>query len=296
MDEGKARLGGIALMIGAFIFFAGLDSCAKFLGASLPVAQTVFLRYVFAVGYALVFVWFSGGKSLFITKAPKLQIVRGLLLLAATLSNFVAVKYLRLDQTSAIMFSSPLWVCALSVPLLGEAVGPRRWIAVAFGFLGVLVIIRPGTDGFHWAMLLSLASTLSVAFYLIASRKVGAVDSSKTSVFYASVVGAVAAAPAAPFVWVPPDGFEWLLIVIMGLCGGIGHHMLSQAHRMAPAPVLAPFIYTQIVSMAAMGYLFFGDVPDAWTIAGASIVIGSGLYLLYRERRLQARPGKCLPR
>ena len=156
--------------------------------------------------------------------------------------------------------------------------------------------LQPGTDDFHWAMLLSLASTLSVALYLIASRKVGAVDRSETSVFYASIIGAIAAAPAAPVVWVAPNGFEWFLIVIMGLCGGIGHHILGQAHRMAPAPVLAPFIYTQIVSMVAMGYLFFGDVPDAWTIAGAAIVIGSGLYLLYRERHTTSRPGNYMPR
>jgi len=296
MDDAKTRMGGIALTICAFILFAGLDSCAKYLGASLPVGQVVFLRYGLAVLYAVFYVWFSSGPRAFRTSKPKLQIIRGLLLVVSTLANFIAVRYLRLDQTSAIMFSSPLWVCALSIPMLGETVGPRRWVAVAIGFVGILVIIRPGTENFHWAMLLSLISSVSIAFYLIISRMVAPFDTSQTSVFYASIVGALASAPFAPMNWVPPSGYEWLLIVVMALCGGIGHHILGQAHRMAPAPVLAPFIYTQIISMTAMGYLFFGDVPDGWTFTGVAIVVISGLYLLYRESRAKAKSGKYVPR
>jgi drug/metabolite transporter (DMT)-like permease len=296
MDDAKMRTGGIALMICAFVLFAGLDSCAKFLGANLPVGQVVFLRYCFAAFYAIFYVWFSGGAAAFRTQKPKLQVARGLLLVLSTLSNFIAVRYLRLDQTSAIMFSSPLWVCALSVPLLGESVGPRRWVAVAIGFIGILVIIRPGTENFHWAMLLSLSGSLFVSFYLIISRMVAPFDNANTSVVYATLIGMLAAAPMAPLGWVPPNGFEWVIIVIMGLCGGIGHHILGQAHRMAPAPVLAPFIYTQIISMTAMGFLFFGDVPDRWTFAGVAIVVVSGLYLLYRESRAKAKSGKYVPR
>ncbi|MGI9371807.1 MAG: DMT family transporter [Hyphomicrobiales bacterium] len=288
MDEARSRLIGIALMVGSFVVFAAVDASAKYLSASLPVGQVIFLRYIIATIYAAIILSATGGLRFFKTKKPGLQVVRGILLAIATVTNFIALQHLRLDQTSSIMFSSPLWVCALSVPLLGESVGPRRWAAVAGGFIGVLIIVRPGTEGFHWAMLVSLISPLAVALYLIASRKVGETDSAQTSMFYPTLVGTFAVLPMVPLEWAPPSGYEWFIAVIMGVSASVGHQMLSQAHRMAPAPILAPFIYTQIISMAAMGYIFFGDVPDRWTFAGAAIVIASGLYLLARERQLKA--------
>ncbi len=287
MEDARSRLAGIALMVGSFVVFALVDSGAKYLSASLPVGQVIFLRYIIATVYAAIVLSATGGLRFFKTKKPGMQFIRGILLAIATVTNFIALQYLRLDQTSAIMFSSPFWVCALSVPLLGESVGPRRWGAIVVGFLGVLVIVRPGTDGFHWAMLVSLVSPIAVSLYLIASRKVGETDSAQTSMFYPTLVGTIAVLPMLPPEWAPPTGYEWFVALVMGIAGGVGHQMLSQAHRMAPAPILAPFIYTQIISMAAMGYIFFGDVPDLWTFAGAAIVIGSGLYLLARERQLK---------
>ena len=287
MEDARSRLAGIALMVGSFVVFARVDSGAKYLSASLPVGQVIFLRYIIATVYAAIVLSATGGLRFFKTKKPGMQFIRGILLAIATVTNFIALQYLRLDQTSAIMFSSPFWVCALSVPLLGESVGPRRWGAIVVGFLGVLVIVRPGTDGFHWAMLVSLVSPIAVSLYLIASRKVGETDSAQTSMFYPTLVGTIAVLPMLPSEWAPPTGYEWFVALVMGIAGGVGHQMLSQAHRMAPAPILAPFIYTQIISMAAMGYIFFGDVPDLWTFAGAAIVIGSGLYLLARERQLK---------
>ncbi len=287
MEDARSRLAGIALMVGACVVFALVDAGAKYLSASLPVGQVIFLRYIIATVYAAIVLSATGGLRFFKTKKPGMQFIRGILLAIATVTNFIALQYLRLDQTSAIMFSSPFWVCALSVPLLGESVGPRRWGAIVVGFLGVLVIVRPGTDGFHWAMLVSLVSPIAVSLYLIASRKVGETDSAQTSMFYPTLVGTIAVLPMLPPEWAPPTGYEWFVALVMGIAGGVGHQMLSQAHRMAPAPILAPFIYTQIISMAAMGYIFFGDVPDLWTFAGAAIVIGSGLYLLARERQLK---------
>ena len=192
---------------------------------------------------------------------------------------------------SLLFVSIPLWVCALSPLLLGERVGPRRWTAVVIGFFGVLIIIRPGTESFHWAMLLSLTTALSTALYQIATRKVGVEDRALTSVFYVSLVGSLAAVPIAPIDWVTPGLGQWSLLVLMGIFATSGHFMLAQAHRMAPAPVLAPFLYSQIIWMTVIGYLVFGDVPDALTIAGGSIVVASGLYVFYREQQVRRPSG-----
>jgi len=209
-----------------------------------------------------------------LTNHPKLQVLRGLLLMASTALNFTAIMYLQLAQTAAIFFSIPLWVCALSVPILGEKVGLRRWIAVAIGFLGVLVIMRPGTGFFHWAMLLSVMASLCGAIYV-------------------GLVGAAAAALPLPLVWKTPHGLEWLMLGFMGLAGTIGHFMLIQAHRLAPASALAPYMYTQIVWMIAIGYFAFGDVPDLWTLVGAAIVVASGLFVFAGEARGLRTPAKA---
>ena len=289
--EGYRRLVGIGLMIAAFAIFAMLNATAKYLVVSLGLGLVVFGRYAFSLIFVAIWVWQQGGASLLVTGHGPLQVLRGLLLITSTGANFAALAYLQLAQTAAISFSNPLWVCALSPLLLGERVGPRRWVAVVIGFIGVLVIIRPGTVSFHWAMLLALASALATALYQIATRKVGADDRAITSLFYASLVGSVAAAPAAPIGWVMPDLGQWGLLALMGLYGMVGHHMLTQAHRMAPAPVLAPFVYSQIVWMAIIGFVVFGDVPDTWTVVGASVVVASGLYVFYREQQVHKASG-----
>ena len=285
--EAHRRLVGIGLMIGAFAFFSLLDATAKYLLESLGAGLVVFGRYAFSFVFVAVWVWHQGGASLLVTGNGPLQVVRGLLLVISTVTNFMALGYLQLVQTSSIAFSNPLWVCALSPLLLGERVGPRRWFAVIVGFIGVLLIIRPGTVNFHWAMLLSLTAALSTALYQIATRKVGAEDRALTSLFYVSLVGSFAAAPIAPIGWAMPDLGQWGLLALMGFYGMFGHFMLTQAHRMAPAPALAPFVYVQIIWMTLIGYLVFGDIPDAVTVAGASVVVASGLYVFYRERLVQ---------
>ncbi|MFW6076417.1 MAG: DMT family transporter [Hyphomicrobiales bacterium] len=278
-------------MLAAFAIFAILNATAKYLLVSLGLGFVVFGRYAFSLVFVAMWVWQQGGAAVLVTGHGPLQVLRGVLLITSTGCNFAALGYLQLAQTASIAFSNPLWVCALSPLLLGERVGPRRWFAVVVGFIGVLLIIRPGTMSFHWAMLLALASALATALYQIATRKVGTDDRALTSLFYVSVVGSVAAAPAAPIGWVMPDLVQWSLLALMGLCGTVGHHMLTQAHRMAPAPVLAPFVYSQIVWMALIGFVVFGDIPDAMTILGASVVVASGLYVFYREQQLRKRLG-----
>ena len=274
-------------MISAFAVFACLDTTAKHLGQSYPVAMVVFARYIGALILSAAPVLFFGGLGSFRTERLGLQALRSVLLITATACNFTALQFLPLAQTSSIMFAAPLLVCALSVPLLGERVGPRRWAAVVVGFLGVMIIIRPGTADFHWAVFLSLGATSATALYQIATRKLAATDSAETTLLYTSMVGAVLIAPIMPFNWQTPDWTAAGLMLFLGFCGAFGHYMLIRAHHLAPAPTLAPFTYTAILWMTALGYVVFGDVPSVWTLAGGAIVIGSGLYVLQRERRLE---------
>lgn len=280
------RLKAILLLMGAMAVFTVLDTSAKYVSQSLPVLVGVFFRYGIGFVLALAVVWQAGGVRLMRTRHPVLQVLRGVLLLASTATNFLAMSYLQLAQTAAISFTIPLWVCALSVPLLGEHVGVRRWLAVIVGFLGVLIIMRPGSAEFHWAMLISLCNALLGAFYNIATRKVGGHDSTETSLFYVGLVGTLVSATTLPQVWQTPQGFEWLLLLLMGLAGTAGHFMLIQAHRLAPASAIAPFIYTQIITMTISGALVFGQFPDGWTLVGAAIVVASGVYVFARERKM----------
>ncbi len=289
------RLLGIMMMIGAFSLFALLDSTAKYLSQSVATQAIVFFRYGFSLVIVGLVVWRQGGLKFLKTEHLPLQLTRGLLLLVSTGTNFTAVKYLQLAQTSSISFSNPLWVCALSPFLLGERVGPRRWAAVVVGFIGVLIIIRPGSASFHWAMLLSVVCALSAALYQIATRKVGGSDHALTSLIYVSISGTAGALPFAPIDWVTPAWWAWLLLVLAALYGSVGHLMLTQAHRLAPAPVLAPFVYTQIISMIIIGYVVFGDVPDTTTVLGSLVVVASGLYVFYREQKLKLVESAAAP-
>ena len=280
---------GIGLMIAAVATFTVIDACAKFLlGSGVPPMMVVFARYSLSLVYVLALMWWTGMLT-FTSHHPGLQVTRGVLLFASTLMNFIALQYLRLDQTSAIFFSNPLWVCALSPFLLGEHIGPRRWAAVIVGFLGVLLIIRPGAAGFHWAMLLSVTVAIITALYQIITRRIGGRDPALVSLLLPSLVGSALAMPLGIFDWHVPAWGLVALMLLMGMAGGIGHHLLIKAHTMAPAPTLAPFIYTQIVWMIIVGFVVFGDVPDLYTLFGAIIVVSSGLYVYYREQAQKRR-------
>jgi drug/metabolite transporter (DMT)-like permease len=282
----SAAVRGIVMMCLSMIVFTALDAQAKYLTKEFPGPAAVFFRYAINTVIAVAVMVRSGSFAAFSTRHPGLQVFRGSMLMASTFLNFAAMYHLQLTQTAAIFFTIPLFVCVLSVPLLGERVGWRRWLAVLVGFLGVLVVMRPGSTQFHWAMFMSLGASLCGAFYNIATRKVGGHDSAETSVFYGAAVGTVGSAMALPWTWQIPHGWQWILLVGIGLAGAIGHYLLTQAHRIAPASLLAPFIYTQIIWMTLAGYVFFHDVPDMWTIIGAAIVVSSGLFVFARERKL----------
>jgi drug/metabolite transporter (DMT)-like permease len=286
--ERVSRLTGIALMCGAVACFALLDTTAKYLNLYMSTLQVVWTRYTgaFLFPFLVSQPWTRPGLTR--TKRPVLQLVRSVLLLASTLCNFAALRYLQLDEAIALIFSTPFFVAALSGPMLGEWVRWRRWSAIAVGFVGVLVVTRPGAAGFQPAALLSLFAALCYALYSITTRILARTDSNETTLFYSNIVGALALLPVVPLVWTTPgDPVVIALMVATGAIGSFGHYLLIAAHRLTPAAVLSPFIYTEIVLVTALGFLVFGDVPNRFTLTGAAIVVASGLYILHRERKLR---------
>jgi drug/metabolite transporter (DMT)-like permease len=283
--ERRQRLTGIALMCGAVACFACLDSSAKFLSRDMSVVQVVWARYAGAFVLAFVLSNPFNHPGLVESRRPFLQIGRSLALLVSSFLNFLALRYLQLDQALAITFSAPFLVALLAGPVLDEWVGLRRWVAIGVGFLGVLVVTRPGFGSIHPAALLSLAAAFTLAFYNVATRLLARSDSSGTTLFYSNFVGFIATTPLLPLVWTPPGrAVDVLLMIAVGAFGAIGHYLLIVAHRLAPASLLSPFMYTQLLWAGTLGYLMFDDLPSRWTLSGAGIVVGSGLYLLHRER------------
>jgi drug/metabolite transporter (DMT)-like permease len=281
----KDRLTGIALMCAAVVLFACNDAVAKYLNGFMPTVQVVWARYIAAFVLALFMSNPIGRPQIMRTARPWLQLGRSTLLLASTALNFFALRYLQLDQAIAIIFSTPFIVAALGGPILGEWIKWRRWAAIIVGFCGVLLVARPGAGGIHPAALLSAMGAVCYAVYSISTRILARSDSNETTNFYSNLVGAVLASVAVPFVWTPQsDPAIIIMMCAMGLFSGLGHYLLIIGHRLAPASVLAPFIYTEIVWMIGLGYLVFGDVPNSWTLGGVAVVTASGLYLLYRER------------
>ncbi|GJD57178.1 DMT family transporter [Methylobacterium dankookense] len=287
------RLLGIALMCGAVVSFASLDACGKTL-ARLGVDPLVatFMRY--AVNVALITLVLNPVRRPEVVRSRRLglQVVRSLLLFGTTALNFLALRYLQMAETVSIQFAAPLAVALLAGPLLGERSSRERLAAIAVGFLGVLVIVRPGVGDVHPAVLLSLGNMACYAFYVILTRKLAAYDSTATTMFYSGLAGLAVMAPAMPWLWTTPQSWQvWALLIGIGLLGTFGHWLLILAHARAPASVLAPFIYTQLIWSVTLGFLVFGDVPSGWTLAGALVVIGSGLYLLAQEARRRPRAG-----
>ena len=279
-------LRGLALVMAAVFCFAFLDATAKWLSQFYPTGQVVWARYTVGTLFAIAYAARSLGFRMFHTTRPWLQVARGALLVICTALNFVALRYLPLADTLALLFTSPLMTCALSVPLLGEKVGWRRWSAIGVGFAGILLIVRPGFAEVHWSMLCAVGSAFFGALYNIATRRVAGYDHAMVSLVYVSLIGALIATPALAMGWSTPMGWHWLLFLALGICGGFGHLLLINAFSNAPASTLAPFSYTQILWTTILGYLLFDRLPDLWTVAGIAVIICSGLYLLHRERVL----------
>jgi len=285
-DTARNRIVGIGLISLTYVFFTLLDGSAKWLVQSVPVIVVVWLRFLTHTLIASALLFPLRGRALVRTGHLRWHLVRGLMFCAMTGINFWALQYLQLTVTASIFFTVPILIALVSAPLLGEKLDARRWAAILIGFAGVLVIVRPGSESFHPAMLLSLANAVLYAAFNLMTRKLAAYDSPETIQFLPAVVASVVLAPFALAAWESPQGWrEWTLLCLMGVFGGTGHYLLAMAHRYAPASTLAPFLYQQILYMALFGYLVFGSVPDKAVWIGAAIVIASGLYLFARERR-----------
>jgi drug/metabolite transporter (DMT)-like permease len=291
-DAARDRLKAITLMVIAVVFFSALDTAAKYLVTreGLSVAQVVWSRFIGQFLLLLILVPAFGimsAKALFTTNRFGLQMVRSVLMVGTTAFNFLALQYLRLDQTITIVFLAPLMVALLAGPLLGEWVGRRRLIAIFVGFVGVVIAVRPGFGDVHPAVLYAFAAMFVYALFMLLTRHMAHVDPPLVTLFYSMFVGTFAGAPFAFAGWqTPPDVLSLVLLSVLGVLGGTGHWLFIHAYRLAPASAIAPFLYMQILSMVAFGFAVFGDLPDIWTLAGASLIVASGVYLVHRERRL----------
>jgi drug/metabolite transporter (DMT)-like permease len=279
---------GIGILVFAQLFFATLDTSAKYLSfIGLPLSEIVFVRYGVHVILALALFLPVLKGALFVTRNWKLELLRGLFLLGVTGANFLAQRYLPLTVTGALMFTMPLMVTALSGPLLGEKIGWRRWMAVGVGFVGILIIVRPGTEAFQPASLICLAGALSAAFYSITTRKLAGVDSASTQQVYSGLIALACVTPFAFNGWVwPTTGAGWFAFIAAGIAGMFAHQLNTIAHRFAPPSALAPFSYSELILLALASWLIFSQPPDAWFYLGAPIIIGSGIYIWLRERKL----------
>jgi drug/metabolite transporter (DMT)-like permease len=275
---------GIAVAIVALMLFSALDVVSKLLGPLMPVSQILWVRFLFFVVVAMALAYRPGQGIAWRSRRPALQALRGLLLVVEMGLFVWAFKTMPLADVQAIGAATPLMVVALSVPLLGERVGWRRWVAVAIGFVGVLLIIRPGFQTMGFGTLIALTGAILFAFYQIMLRIVGRDDSPSTTAIWSGAVGAPATTFVAPFDWVMPDLTGWLLLAAAAVLGAAGHTIYSAAFVLAPASTLQPFFYLMLVFAVIFGWLVFGDLPDVWTLAGSGLIVGSGLYALHRER------------
>lgn len=287
---------GIGLMCLALALFSGLDATAKYMGtvADLPVAQVVWLRFV---SQFVLLVFVTGVVAiprLLSTQRFGHQVLRSCLMLGSTFLNFLALKSLRLDQTQTVYFLAPFVVALLSGPFLGEWIRWRRMLAILVGFSGILVAVRPGLTAFEPALILAFGSMLCYATFMLLTRYLAGHDAPEVTLFYSLLAGTFVMGPLAMVDWVwPKDAMTWALLISMGFWGGLGHFIFIIAYRHAPAAVLAPFIYLGLISHTAAGYVVFGQLPDQWTLVGASIVIASGIYLVHRERVVLAEKRKA---
>lgn len=284
-DSARNRLVGIGLISLTYLCFTLLDGGAKWLVRTLPVLEVVWIRFATHVLFTGALLAPRHGRALIRTRRPRLQALRAIMLLSMTAMNFTVLQYLQLAVTSSIFFSVPIIVAVLALPMLHERLDLARWIAILCGFLGVLVIVQPFGQDFHPAMFIAIANAVLYALFNMITRMLAAVDTPEATQFLSALGATVGLAPFALLAWeAPHDALEWLVAGLLGVLGGLGHYLLALAHRYAPATVLAPFVYQQVVYMALFGYLVFGDVPGTPVLVGAAIVVGSGLYLLLRER------------
>lgn len=290
--DARRVLAGIALVIGAGACFSALDTTTKFVSASVPLLMALWFRYAFQAVATTAIMLPLRGLALLRTLYPGTQCLRGLLLLTSSLLAFASLKYMPVGEFTAIVMIVPLAVTLLAATVLHEHVSPLRWLLVAGGFAGTVIIIRPGGEAFTWASLLPLGLVVSNAWFQLLTSKLARTEDPVTTHLYTGWVGTLIASLALPFVWAElPSWWLWAGLCFMGLMATVGHFLLILAFQRAPAATLSPYLYTQIGFAMLGGWLVFAHVPDGWSLAGMALIAlcgVAGAWLTVRERRLPA--------
>ena len=287
--ETATPLSAILLMLTAGMLFSCLDASAKYLvlsGMSAPFVS--WFRFAEHVVLAMIFLQVWKRPQVFKANNLPLQVLRAMFMFGSTIMNFLALQTLQLAETISIFFFAPMVITALAGPLLGEWAGWRRWMAILVGLVGVIVITRPGFGTFGIGHVYTLLAMTSYCFYVLLTRKMSATESAESLLFYSALTPAIVMLPALPLYGsVPPTAWHWAVLLGLGFFGGFGHWMLIKAYQRATTSALAPYPYMQMLWMVLLGYVAFGQLPDRWTVAGALIIAGSGLYIIHREHRLR---------
>lgn len=281
-------LQGIGFMIFMTACFSSLDASAKYISSELPLWMVLWGRYIFHFLFITLFFVRTAPKDIIYTKNIKLQILRSILMFCAAVTFWGGLMYMPLVECVVILFTSPLWVTVFAVLLLGEKFGLHRWGCVIVGLFSVVLVIRPGIGIVHWAAILPLCAAFFYASFQIATRVLGQRDSALTTLFYSSICGLIFSSILVIFFWESPSPTQWLLLMWLGFIGVLGHYFMIKAYEKAQASLLAPFDYISLIWAVLFGFLLFGDLPDAWTIFGAIIIVSSGLYQIRREARTVA--------
>ena len=275
---------GPILNLSAWLILPIMDAIAKYLSYSLPILQITWFRFFFSAVITGIFIYLFSRKSFVRSKNIKSQVLRGILLLTSSLLFFYAISVISLAKALTLAFICPLIVTALSPYFLKERVGRRRWTAVIVGFIGVLLVIRPGIVEFNWASLASLGTGLCYAIYLIVTRSLKDTDNGLLTLLFTSIVGTVVLSIYLPFVWVNPSLNQLLLAVNMGFIAALAHGLIIISYNFSDASKLAPLGYFEIIPNIIIGYIWFSDFPDKYTILGLLVIILSGIYVFRRER------------
>lgn len=277
---------GILLMGVAFTLFPLMDTVGKHLTQDYHPFQITWGRFFFQAIFLSVLVFSRRPFSILRTRKPTLQFARAFTGWASNIPFIFGLAFISLADAFAAVLVGPLIVTALSVPLLGERVGMRRWSAIAVGMVGALIVVRPGLGVMHWAISLPLLAATAFAFYQIFTRRLSGSDDTDATLLFGSYGGAIMSTLLLPFVWKTPDLAGWGFMASMGLIISAAHIALVRALHFAAASILAPFAYIQILSATLLGLVVFGDFPDRWTLIGAAIICSSGLYIAHREHKL----------
>jgi drug/metabolite transporter (DMT)-like permease len=284
-------LRGISLVMTAVLLFSSMDTAAKHVLRSYPLPPLIWARYAVHLIFMLVLLWPRMGAALVRTAHPGLQVLRGLLLVVSTGFFYLSLTFLPLAEAAAITFVGPVLTTALSGPLLGERVTRRQWLAVSLGFIGVLIIVRPGGGLLQPSAIFPLCCAVAFSLYQIITRKIVGREHPLTTLFYTALVGAVITSLALPLTWQTPTLPQVPLIVVIGLLGGFGHFLLIRAVEHASPTTLAPFIYVQLIFSTVLAFLAFGEFPNSGSLLGMLVIVSAGMLAVdWRRMRRKTDP------